>query len=109
VDVATGELVASFSTVDLERTPSWTDSAGICLSPEGSKLAMTTPSGCGVDIWEPRKAKLLYALPETDDTVHWLAWSPDSQRLAIARSNGNTEVWRLEEVEKVLAKLALSP
>ena len=49
----------------------------------------------------------MYALPETDDSVHWLAWAGDSERLAITRSNGEIEIWMLEEVEKILTKLAL--
>lgn len=107
VDVETGEQVASFSTVNPKRTPFWTDASGICLSPDGGKLAMISASGCGVDIWEPRTGRLLYVLPESDDTVHWLAWHPDSLRLAITRSNGDIEIWNCAAIEKALSQLAL--
>lgn len=107
LEVATGEQVASFPTVDPRRTPDWTFSAGISLSPDGIKLAMVSASGRGVEVWELEKGRLLYALPEQGDTVGWLAWSPDSQRLAVTRANGEIAIWNLPEVERILARLGL--
>ncbi|MBE0544752.1 MAG: hypothetical protein IH623_25725 [Verrucomicrobia bacterium] len=109
VDVATGDSVFSFPTVDPKRTPVWTESAGICLSPDGSKLAMISASGRGVDIWGPDTGRLLYSLPEQNDPVYWLAWSPDSQRLALSHSSGDIAIWDLREIEKVMARLELNP
>ena len=51
----------------------------------------------------------MYSLPEHQDNVYRLAWSPDSQRLAISRSNGDIANWNLPEIERVLAGLGLSP
>lgn len=106
-DALTGQQTSSFPTVDPQRTLSWTQSASICLSPDGAKLAMISASGCGVDIWNTSSGELLYALPETDDSVHWLAWPANSERLAITRSNGDTEIGILEEIQAILTKLAL--
>ncbi len=109
LDTTTGKRVTSFATIDPIRTPVWTDSAGICLSPDGSKLAMVSATGRGVDVWDPITGKLVYALPEEHDTVYWQAWSPDGQHLAVARSNGDIAIWNLKQVEQILASLELNP
>ena len=79
----------------------------LCLSPDGTKLAITSASSLGVDLWDPKTGRPLYSLPDQEGTVWWLAWSPDSQRLAVSRSDGDIAVWNLKEVERVLAKLGL--
>lgn len=76
-------------------------------SPDESKLAMVTPSGLGVDLRETATGKLLYTLPEEPGSIWWLAWSPDSQRLAVTRANGDIAVWNLKELESQLALLGL--
>ena len=48
---------------------------------------------------------LQMSLPKQD----WLAWSPDSRRLAVSRDNGNFAIWDLEIVNQVLSKLGLNP
>jgi WD40 repeat protein len=63
----------------------------------------------GVEIWDPKTGKWLYSLPEESGTVYWLAWSPDSRRLAVSRDNGDIAIWNLGEVEQILAKLGLTP
>jgi WD40 repeat protein len=82
---------------------------GICLSPDGSKLAVDFVSRQGVDIWEPKTGKLLYSLPDEIGTVYWLAWSPDSRRLAVARDNGNIGIWNLNTLDQMLTKLGMNP
>lgn len=81
----------------------------MCLSPDGSRLAITSPSKMGVDLWNPKTGKLLYSLPEDYGTVYWLAWSPDNRRLAVARDDGNIAIWSLDAVGQILAKLGLNP
>lgn len=69
---------------------------------------MTSPSSVGVDIWDPTTGRLLHALPEQAGTVYWLRWHPDSQRLAVSRSDGDISVWNLKEVERIVADLGLN-
>jgi WD40 repeat protein len=104
LDVATGERVSTFATADPNDT-GWTESAGLSLNSDGNKLAMISASGRGVDVWVPQTGQLLYSLPEQNDTVYWLAWSHDSERLVISTSSGDTAVWNLNEVEQILASL----
>ena len=106
-DLATGKSVASFPTV--VPTQAWSRTMKLCLSPDGTRLAMSSPSARGVDLWESYTGRLLYALPEQIGTILRLAWSPDGQRLAVARSNGDIAIWNLPEIERVLAGLGLSP
>ena len=68
---------------------------------------MVASSGLAVDLWDPATGKLLYTLPEEPGSIWWLAWSPDSQRLAVTRANGDIAVWNLKEVEAQLAQLGL--
>jgi WD40 repeat protein len=63
----------------------------------------------GVELRDPATGKLLYTLPEETGLIWWLAWSPDSQRLAVSRANGEIAIWNLKEVEAQLAQLGLRP
>jgi WD40 repeat protein len=94
VDVATGEQTVSIG-------------PGGTLSPDGAKYASGRASALGVDLWDLQTGRLLYSLPDEEGTLWWLAWSPDNQRLAVSRSNGDIAIWNLKEVELVLAKLGL--
>ena len=70
---------------------------------------MVTPSGLGVELRDTLTGALIYALPEQAGTVWWLAWSPDSTRLAVTRANGEIAVWNLKDVDAQLAQLGLKP
>ncbi len=61
-----------------------------------------------MEIWDPAEQRRAYTLPEEQGTVWWLAWTPDSRRLAISRANGDISIWNLEEFDSVLARLALN-
>ncbi len=105
LDLPSGKEISSFQA----RKPSNSISDGICLSPDGVRLAVTSESQRGVDIWEFKTGKRLYSLPDEAGAVYWLAWSPDSRRLAIARDNGNVAIWRIDTVGQILTKLGLNP
>jgi WD40 repeat protein len=108
VDVASGKQSASFSTIEAGQRHLRGAEYCLSLSPDGATLALTSPSSLEVDLWDARTGRRLYTLPGQHGTVWWLAWSPDSRRLAVARSNGDTDVWNLNEVEHVLARLELN-
>jgi WD40 repeat protein len=103
LDLSSGHRVSSF--------PLGTPDAGnqvvaLRLSPDGSKLA-ACPIFANVEILNPNTGKHLYSLPAEDGTIWWLAWSPDSRRLAVSRGNGNITIWDLEKLEQTLAQLGL--
>jgi WD40 repeat protein len=77
-------------------------------SPDESKFALVTLSGLGVEIRDVTDGKLIYTLPEEPAAIWWLAWQPDSQRLAISRANGQIAIWNLAEINGQLAKLGLT-
>jgi serine/threonine protein kinase/WD40 repeat protein len=79
----------------------------IALSPDGSKLACTSPSARNVDLWDFRTRRFLYSLPEEGGTVWLLAWSPDSQKLAVSRSSGDIAVWNLPGIDRALQQADL--
>lgn len=115
LDIATGRQLASFPTTtpgetrELDPLGQFTNARELRLSPDGTKLALTSRSTLGVDVWDPKHQRLLYDLPEQKSTVYCMAWSPDSRRLAISRASGDIEIWDLLEVERVLAALGLEP
>jgi WD40 repeat protein len=109
LDAFTGRELFSFPTRDAKAGGQSSAVTNFRLDPGGTKLAMASASGLGVDLWELHSGKLLYSLPDENGTVYWLAWSPDSRRLAIARSNGEVSIWNLTEVERTLVQLGLSP
>src|SRR5260221_7071544 len=109
-DVMKRKRLSSFSTLYHANLRDWIQrSVSLALSPDETKVAVESVSARGVDLWDPRTGRLLYSLTEQDGTLWWLAWSPDSQRLAVSRSNGDIAIWNLPEIERVMAGLGLSP
>jgi WD40 repeat protein len=108
LDAATGKPVSSFHAVNPQLASL---TLMLRLSPDGSKLALTSSSasGIGVDVWDPKAARLLYSLPPQAGAVNRLAWTPDSRRLAVAHDNGTIAIWNLETVNQILAQLGLNP
>jgi serine/threonine protein kinase/WD40 repeat protein len=109
IDVRTGNQVLSFATLGAKHNDAWAKQPSLCLSPDGKQLAISSLSRLGVDIWDPKTGRLLYSLPEQRGTVYWLAWSLNSERLAISRSDGDVSIWNLREAERVLSKVGLNP
>jgi WD40 repeat protein len=103
LEVATGKQISSLRV----RAQSQPGNLALNLSPDGLKLALITATGLGVDLWNPKTGKLLYSLPEESSLVNWLAWSPDNQRLAVARDDGKIAIWNLQTVREILAQLGL--
>jgi serine/threonine protein kinase/WD40 repeat protein len=103
LELPSGKEIASFQV----RKPKPGFTACVRLSPDGSWLAVTSESRCGVDIWDFRTGKRLYSFPEEPGTVYWMAWSPDSRRLAVARDTGNVAIWNLDTINQILAQLGL--
>ena len=108
-DVLTGQKVASFPTLPADLKGEISSTTKISISPEGTTLALSTPSRLGVDLRDRESGRLLYTLPAERTSVVWLDWSPDGQRLAISRSDGAIDIWNLTEIERVLADLGLAP
>jgi WD40 repeat protein len=108
IEIATGAELAAWSTLDARDSRPPGGQANLCLSPDGTKLAVTSASSLGVDIWNPSNGRLLYALPEEAGTVYWLDWHPDGQRLAVSRSAGDIAVWNLAEIERIVTRLGLN-
>ena len=108
LEPTTGRVIRSFPT----RAPGDTTQSSVKnlrASPDESRLAMASVSGLEVELWNPATGKLIYSLPEEPGTIWWLAWSPDSQRLAVARANGDIAIWNLHEIEAQLAQIGLKP
>jgi len=109
LDVTTGKEVSSFQTLGEPLVDDWRAEVNRALSPDETKLALSSISTLGVDIWDTRTGRLLYSLPEGKATVWWLAWSSSSKQLAISYSNGDITIWRLPEVERTLVDLGFDP
>jgi WD40 repeat protein len=107
LDVATGNKVSSFPTSDAKSAQAF--DYMMCISPDGSKLAISSESERGVDIWDFKTGARLYSLPDEPGTVYWLAWGQDSGHVAIARDNGKIAIWDLHTVDQILARLGLNP
>ncbi len=108
-DVQSGKKRTSFGTIKPDETGLWSWIIMHKLAPNGTTLAMTSHSGLGVDLWDLKTGRLLYALPEQDGITYYFAWSPNGRRLAIARSNGIIEIWNIAEINHVLTTLKLTP
>ncbi len=100
-----------------EKTASFAASGGageassyamhLSLSPDGSRLAASSASGHGVNVWDVASGRLLVPLPEEKGIVWCLAWSPDGRRLAVSRSDGGLAVWDCDSVRRQLAELGV--
>jgi serine/threonine protein kinase/WD40 repeat protein len=108
-DEAANRVITSFPTLPtpVNGQVRGTFTSNLRASPDGTKFALASATSLGVDIYDLQSHKLLYSLPEEIGAVWWLAWSPDNERVAVARANGAVAVWNLKEVEQVLARAGL--
>jgi WD40 repeat protein len=107
LDLKNGKRLKSFPTADTNALRNWSAWMTISLSSDSSLLATSSLSALGVDIWDWKREKLLYSLPEEPGMVYSLAWHPDSKRLAVARESGALAIWDLREIELILASIGL--
>ena len=70
------------------------------LSPDGLKMAATSPSRLGFTIHDATTGVPLYFLAEQDSWIECFSWSADNQRLAVSREDGAVEIWSLREMAK---------
>jgi hypothetical protein len=89
-------MIREYPTSDPVKVTQWED-VNVRISPDESRVAMGTLSGRGVELREPATGKLLYSLLEETGSIWWLAWSPDSQRLAVSRANPESSATLLDE------------
>jgi serine/threonine protein kinase/WD40 repeat protein len=108
LDTKTGNSIASFDAWKPQPGQFVEATEFLALSPDGSKLAFSSRSRLGVEIRDQKTGTVLYSLPDESGTVYWLAWSPDSRRLAVSRDNGDVAIWDLEILERILKDLGLS-
>ena len=108
-DVQSGKKITSFPTLDASYKGQVNPNVKQLLCPDGTRLAMTSPSRFGVDLWDIKNRHLLYSMPEQNGSIYHFAWSPDGQRLAVSRSNGDIDIWNIAEIEHVLSDLDLAP
>jgi serine/threonine protein kinase/WD40 repeat protein len=108
-DVQSRKKNISFPTLDASYEGQVNTNVKQLLCPDGTKLAMTSPSRFGVDLWNIKNGHLLYSLPEQDGSIYHFAWSPHGRRLAVSRSNGDIDIWNIAEIEHVLSDLDLAP
>jgi WD40 repeat protein len=80
----------------------------ISLSPDGHRLAASSISGRGVNVWDADRGKKIVSFPEEKGIVWSLAWSPDGEHLAVGRSDGGLAVWNWAEVQHQLAELGIA-
>jgi serine/threonine protein kinase/WD40 repeat protein len=108
VEPATGQVLRNFPTRAPDDVTPFT-AKNLRISPDESRLALTSVSGLEVELWDPATGKFLYSLPEEPGTIWWLAWSPDSRQLAVSRAHGEIAIWNMPEIEAQLAQLGLVP
>jgi WD40 repeat protein/tRNA A-37 threonylcarbamoyl transferase component Bud32 len=91
-----------------EKIAEGTYNSHLSLSPNGRWLAADSISGRAVNLWDTQSRKLLLSLPEQQDsTIPCMAWSPDNNLLAVARSDGMLAIWNLESIRLQLGQLGL--
>jgi WD40 repeat protein len=65
-------------------------------------VAVSNGTARGVNIFDVSTGERLLTLPDETGSVWWLAWSPDSNRLAVSRAEGDISVWNVPEARAIL-------
>ena len=76
------------------------------LHPRNRWLALDRYRG-GFEIQDRVSGETIFKFPKRGTMVSCLAWHPERDQLAVARSGGIVELWNLDQVEAELAKLGL--
>ena len=75
----------------------------------GGYEAVANYCGRGVNVHDLASGRRLYSLPDDPGSIWWLAWHPNGQRLAVARSDGDISLWNLTAVQAEMARVGLAP
>ncbi len=102
-----GETLRTFTTL-LPGEPSTGSVGNMCVSPDGSKVAVANGTGRGVNVMDLATGRRLFALGDELGSIWWLAWSPDGTRLAVSRSEGDISVWDLARAQVVVNDAGLT-
>jgi WD40 repeat protein/serine/threonine protein kinase len=104
-DVAAGRRVAAYGRGELEARSGISNwSAITALSPDGAWYAVGNRA---ISLWDAQAGRLLLALPQENNPVIALAWSPDRSHLAVGNADGGLALWDLRAVRTQLAGLGL--
>ncbi len=106
-DVRSATLKTSFNAAAAPLEDGAIYSSHLALSPDGDRLATSSRLGEGVNIWAAETGRLEFSLPDGDGTVWFLAWSSDSDRLAVSRASGKVAIWDLSRIDQELSELGL--
>ncbi|HEV2972390.1 MAG TPA: protein kinase [Pirellulales bacterium] len=79
----------------------------IAVSPDGRWLAGLVEPDV-VEVWDIRQRKRVYAFRPERSSVWSLAWSPESQGLAVGFSDGELAIWSLSLIREELSQMGLS-
>jgi WD40 repeat protein len=77
----------------------------LTLGPDGRRIALGI--GSAVSIGDLESKSFPVALPVEQETIWFLAWSPDGQRLAVGTSRGGPYIWDIAKVRAQLRPLGL--
>jgi WD40 repeat protein len=66
---------------------------GFTLSPDGKQLALTLTGNKFISILDASNGQPLYNIPRPPNRIMWMAFSPDSSRLAVAGLDRKVHIW----------------
>ena len=78
----------------------------LVFTPDGRTLA-SSGDDAAIRLWDVTTGKLVQTVSYPGGAVYALAWSPDGERVAVARAHGDVAVWNLNELERVLTRAGL--
>jgi WD40 repeat protein len=106
-DTATGQEAYSFA----EEEPKGRGeiSSGlvgtVALTLDGSWLASCNSRS--ITIWDMANRNRLLKLPNEQDVIKCLAWSPNRKLLAVGRADGGLAIWNLDKIKAQLDEIGL--
>ncbi len=82
------------------------DGSHVAISPNGNWLAVDfAPYSVGV--WDTRRGRRLFVLPDERATINSLAFSHDDRRLAVGTKDGGLAIWDIVSMRRQLSTLDL--
>jgi eukaryotic-like serine/threonine-protein kinase len=74
---------------------------GVVWSPDGTKLA-SSGRDKQMNIWDAKTGKALYGFGVDESVVHSVAWSPNSEYIAMGVANGKIALWTADRTKENL-------